>query len=63
MPSPSRDPAVRGAAVILAAGRGTRMRSRLAKVLHPLLGTCSSDTEGTHNRVPVCFRDEACQKP
>ena len=38
MPSPSRDPAVRGAAVILAAGRGTRMRSRLAKVLHPVLG-------------------------
>ncbi|MFT5685530.1 MAG: bifunctional UDP-N-acetylglucosamine pyrophosphorylase/glucosamine-1-phosphate N-acetyltransferase [Myxococcota bacterium] len=27
-----------GVALILAAGRGTRMRSRLAKVLHPLLG-------------------------
>lgn len=27
-----------GVAVILAAGRGTRMKSRLAKVLHPLLG-------------------------
>ncbi len=27
-----------GVAVILAAGRGTRMNSRLAKVLHPLLG-------------------------
>ncbi|HCH63679.1 MAG: UDP-N-acetylglucosamine diphosphorylase/glucosamine-1-phosphate N-acetyltransferase [Deltaproteobacteria bacterium] len=27
-----------GHAVILAAGRGTRMRSRLAKVLHPILG-------------------------
>ena len=26
------------AALVLAAGRGTRMRSRLAKVLHPLLG-------------------------
>ena len=25
-------------AVILAAGRGTRMKSKLAKVLHPLLG-------------------------
>ena len=25
-------------AVILAAGRGTRMKSTLAKVLHPLLG-------------------------
>jgi len=31
-------PAARGVAVILAAGMGTRMRSRLAKVLHPLLG-------------------------
>jgi bifunctional UDP-N-acetylglucosamine pyrophosphorylase/glucosamine-1-phosphate N-acetyltransferase len=28
----------RGYAVILAAGRGTRMRSKLAKVLHPVLG-------------------------
>ena len=28
----------RGVAVILAAGMGTRMKSRLAKVLHPLLG-------------------------
>jgi len=28
----------RGHAVILAAGRGTRMRSRLGKVLHPVLG-------------------------
>lgn len=28
----------KGAALILAAGRGTRMRSSLAKVLHPLLG-------------------------
>ncbi len=27
-----------GAAIILAAGRGTRMKSRLAKVLHPLAG-------------------------
>ena len=26
------------AAVILAAGKGTRMKSRLAKVLHPVLG-------------------------
>lgn len=29
---------MKGAAIILAAGRGTRMKSRLAKVLHPLAG-------------------------
>ncbi len=34
----SDDSARAGVALILAAGRGTRMRSRLAKVLHPLLG-------------------------
>ncbi|HEU5324727.1 MAG TPA: NTP transferase domain-containing protein, partial [Candidatus Limnocylindria bacterium] len=26
------------AAIVLAAGQGTRMRSRIAKVLHPLAG-------------------------
>ncbi|MDP6934727.1 MAG: bifunctional UDP-N-acetylglucosamine diphosphorylase/glucosamine-1-phosphate N-acetyltransferase GlmU, partial [Myxococcota bacterium] len=32
------DPAPGALALVLAAGRGVRMRSRLAKVLHPLLG-------------------------
>jgi bifunctional UDP-N-acetylglucosamine pyrophosphorylase / glucosamine-1-phosphate N-acetyltransferase len=36
--STTNPPAAQGVAVILAAGMGTRMRSRLAKVLHPLLG-------------------------
>ena len=34
----STDTPPRGHAIILAAGRGTRMRSRLGKVLHPVLG-------------------------
>lgn len=44
-PSPNPDPKARRAAapiaigaIILAAGKGTRMRSRLVKVLHPFLG-------------------------
>jgi len=36
--SMTNPPPSHGVAVILAAGMGTRMRSRLAKVLHPLLG-------------------------
>lgn len=36
--STTNPPPAQGVAVILAAGMGTRMRSRLAKVLHPLLG-------------------------
>lgn len=36
--STTNPPSAQGVAVILAAGMGTRMRSRLAKVLHPLLG-------------------------
>ena len=31
-------PAVRSVAVVMAAGLGTRMRSRLPKVLHPVCG-------------------------
>jgi len=38
-------------AVILAAGEGTRMRSRLAKVLHPLLGQPL-----VHYPVDLCLR-------
>jgi len=38
-------------AVILAAGEGTRMRSRLAKVLHPLLGRPL-----VHYPVDLCLR-------
>lgn len=36
--SSTRSPGSRGTAVVLAAGRGTRMRSRLAKVLHEAVG-------------------------
>lgn len=38
LPVPALEYTMKTASIILAAGQGTRMRSRLAKVLHPLLG-------------------------